>query len=121
MIKEINNEFLQKIYKLFTFKYFQYSCINENLKNNVENAKNKLSKKILLDYIKDFKFLTLIKYRDSKFYSIYAVICIEKQCILIEQAYDSFFNEIIEKSNEHNLSIIDVSAEFTKNRKNNED
>lgn len=95
---------MQKIYSKFSFLYFLSTKINDII----------LIKKFLYDYLKKYKFITykildLPNKDNSNDYYVDITICIEGQCLIIEQIQHRIISEIIHDL-EKQISIINVNT-----------
>ena len=118
-IDEIKDEVFINIYSKFSFKYYKFNE-SKNIKNDDENF-------VL------FAFDYLIKYKFIIFHSIdeknnqndnselkipsktNCVICIEDECLIIEDIKKTLLDEILLKLKEKEISLINVSK--NKNQK----
>ena len=95
---------MQKIYSKFSFLYFLSIQINDII----------LIKNFLYDYLKKYKFITykifdLPNKDNSNDYYVDITICIEGQCLIIEQIQHRIISEII-RDLEKQISIINVNT-----------
>ena len=67
----------------------------------------------MYDYLKDFKFITyFIKNSKNDSDTVDAIICVEKQCLIIEQAFKSIHENIIDDLKKHNSLVINISKKI---------
>lgn len=110
MIYLIKDKHLHKLYSKFSFFYFPCHIIQKNLFDsyNYDEIQN-LIKDFLLVYLQKFHFLTY--YLDHNYWFskltkstditkhdnniINVIICVEKQCLIIEQINFDFFEKLL--------------------------
>lgn len=88
LIKNINNDFIQKIYSKFSFDYVDISQISNKYDRNI-------IKSFLFDSIKEFKFITYnIDQTINNIKSL--ILCAEANCYIIDSLEDNIIYELLE-------------------------
>ena len=128
---EIKDKMIQKIYSQITFKYISISEINENKKTDDENPDTDNSDQIesfLIDYLKKYNIIIyhysyIFKIAQNRqnsnannsngnsIQNVDVIICVEKECIIIQQISITIFESVIKYLKDQRYSILNVTPD----------
>ena len=130
LLNQINDQAIKKVYSIFTYLYFPFRSIIQNDANKRNNCnyqdRSKEIEQFLINYLKDFKFLTYkiskieglslfnlnsIENDNDNFHSqnYEAIICIENKCIVIDEIDFTTINGLFEELKRKDISLINYS------------
>ena len=130
MLNQIRDKTVEKIYSTFTFFYLDYLHFDKKDGTHDNNKKMEIILSVLFNYLKNFKFLTYqitsnnnLNYftenddiTNTNTFIVNIIICIEKECFIIENIYFSLINQIIIKLKEQKISMLNINKNY-KNEK----
>ena len=123
----IEGEVLKNSYSKFTFKYINFFNLYENADITNKNAIINQFEHFLLNYLSIFKLLFYhknkcanINKKDQNYNEIFdIVICVEHQCIIIEEIDFKIFTKVINYLKEQQKIIVNVTVD-DKNEEEND-
>lgn len=119
IIKHVPNLLLQKIYSQFKFLNFKMSISNNvEIKTNDNTDYFKRIEDFLYNYLRNFKFIVYFENvgqinnskKDDLSIKLEAILCLEKECIIIENIPKFTITKIIDKLENQRVSLIKINT-----------